>query len=400
MYRPSDEILQKYADLLIKFALGGGTGIQKGEVVFMTIPESAKAMIVPLRRSVLSAGGHPLFYYLPDEVAAREFYELANDEQLTFFADKFYRGIVDQADHILRMLAEHDKYELKGVDSKKLMDHSKAQKPYMEWRFDKENKGKLTWVLASFGTEAMAQDVGMTLEEYWEQIIKACYLDLDDPISRWREIFSEQERLKTTLNEMKIEKLHVEGDHSDLWVRLGATRQWLGGSGRNIPSFELFISPDWRGTNGHIYFNQPLYRYGNRISDIKLVFKDGVIVEATASENEQLLKDMIAVHNADKIGEYSLTDSRMSRITRLMGETLFDENFGGEQGNTHLAVGMSYKDSYAGDMATVSAAQWEEMGFNDSAVHTDIISTEKRKVTAYLPDGSTKVIYDDGKFVV
>ncbi len=400
MYKPSDETLQKYADLLIKFALGGGKGVKKGEVVFMTIPESAKDFIAPLRRSVLSAGAHPLFHYLPDDVQAREFYELANDSQLTFFADKMYRGIVEQADHTLRMLSEYDKYEFKGVDSKKLMKYSKAQKPYTDWRFEKENKGKLTWVLASYGTEAMAKDVGMSLEAYWDQIIKACYLDLDDPIARWKEIFKEQERLKKILSDMKIEQLHVEGERTDLWIKLGATRKWLGGSGRNIPSFELFVSPDWRGTNGKIYFNQPLYRYGNRIRDITLQFKDGVIVEATASENQQLLRDMIAVANADKIGEYSLTDGRMSRITRLMGETLFDENFGGEQGNTHLAVGMAYKDSYVGEMALVTPEEWSEMGFNDSAIHTDIISTEKRTVTATLPDGSIKVIYTDGKFVV
>ncbi len=400
MYKPSEEILQKYADLLIKFALGGGAGIKRGDVVFMTIPESAKDIIAPLRRSVLSAGGHPVFHFLPDDVKAKEFFDLADDSQLEFFADKMYRGIVDQADHTLRMISEYDKYELKGVDSKKLMRYSKAQKPYTDWRFEKENQGNLTWVLASYGTEAMAKDAQMTLEEYWEQIISACYLDLDDPIARWREIFTEQERVKTILNDMKIEKVHVEGERIDLWVQLGATRKWLGGSGRNIPSFELFISPDWRGTNGKIYFNQPLYRYGNRISDITLIFENGVIVSATASENEQLLKDMIAVTDADKIGEFSLTDSRMSRINRLMGETLFDENFGGEQGNTHLAVGMSYKDSFVGDMSKVSAEEWKEMGFNDSAIHTDIISTEKRKVTAFLPDGSSKVIYNEGKFVV
>ncbi|MDQ3099691.1 MAG: aminopeptidase [bacterium] len=400
MYKPNDLILQKYADLLVKFALGGGTGIKQGETVFMTIPESAKDFIAPLRRSVLSSGGHPIFNYLPDGVNPGEFYELASEEQLSFFPDRMYRGIVDQSDHTLRMLSEFDKYELKGVDSKKLMTQSKAMKPYTDWRFEKENQGKLTWVLASYGTEAMAKDVGMTLEEYWEQIIKACYLDLDDPIGRWKEIFSEQERLKKILNDLKIEKLHVEGAHTDLWVQLGATRKWLGGSGRNIPSFELFVSPDWRGTNGYIYFNQPLYRFGNRIRDIKLVFKEGVIIESSASENEQLLKDMIAVANADKIGEYSLTDSRMSRITKLMGETLFDENFGGEQGNTHLAVGMAYKDSYVGEMSLVTPEQWNELGFNDSAIHTDIISTEKRTVTAYLLDGSTKVIYDNGQFLV
>jgi aminopeptidase len=400
MYIPNDKILTNYADLLIKFALGGGTGIKKGEVVVISVPESAKPFVRFLRRSVLEAGGNAIFLNIFDDVGMREFYEIASDEQLDFFADKYYRGIVDQADHIVRILSESDKYELKGVDSQKLMRHGKAMKPYQDWRFEKEGQGEMTWTLASYGTEHEAQDAGMTIEEYWGQIIKSCYLDLDDPIGRWKEIFAEQERLKKTLNDMKIEKLHVKSENVDLWVKLGANRQWLGGSGRNIPSFEVFTSPDWRGTEGRIKFNVPLYRYGNRVSDIDVTFKNGEVVSSSATENEQLLKDMLAVLNANKLGEFSLTDKRMSRIDRFMGQTLYDENFGGEYGNTHVAFGMAYKDAYIGDVSSTSKEQWDEMGFNDSSVHTDVFSIENRVVTAYLSDGSERVIYQDGMFCV
>ena len=83
-----------------------------------------------------------------------------------------------------------------------------------------------------------------------------------------------------------------------------------------------------------------------------------------------------------------------------MGETLFDENVGGEQGNTHLALGKAYKDSYVGDPSRPSKEEWAAMGFNDSAVHTDIVATSRRKVTATLEDGSERVIYEDGRFRV
>lgn len=109
---------------------------------------------------------------------------------------------------------------------------------------------------------------------------------------------------------------------------------------------------------------------------------------------------MIATPNADKIGEYSLTDSRHSRITKFMAETLYDENVGGPQGNTHLAVGMSYKDTYAGDPSTLNKNLSAKLGFNDSSVHTDIISTTRRIVTAHMKNGTQKVIYKDGRFVL
>jgi aminopeptidase len=107
---------------------------------------------------------------------------------------------------------------------------------------------------------------------------------------------------------------------------------------------------------------------------------------------------MIASENADKVGEFSLTDRRFSRITKFMAETLYDENVGGPFGNTHIALGKSYHDCYAGDPGGVAAAEWERLGFNESSVHTDIVSTTDRTVTATLRDGTEQVIYTGGEF--
>lgn len=381
------------------FALGGGTGIRKKEVVFLQVPECAKPMLIHLRRAVLRSGGYPIIQYIPDDIA-RDYYELASDDQLSFFPDKYLRGKVDEMDHVVAILAETDKHELEGIEPAKLMRSQRAMKPYKEWRDEKENAGRLTWTLALYGTDAMAKEVGMSLKEYWEQIILACYLDEADPIARWKDIAAEVDRLKGTLTDLAIETLHVEAPETDLTVRLGPNRQWMGGSGRNIPSFEVFISPDWRGTEGKVYFNEPLYSYGNLIKDIHLEFKNGRVVSASAKKGEDVLKEMIAVENADKIGEYSLTDSRMSRITRFMGETLFDENVGGRWGNTHLALGSAYKDAYPGDPSDVTETGWKEMGYNESVVHTDMVATTQRTVTATLPNGENRVIYKDGKFTI
>ena len=125
------------------------------------------------------------------------------------------------------------------------------------------------------------------------------------------------------------------------------------------------------------------------------------ILSNSAKKNEKVLKEMIASdEGSNKIGEFSLTDSRLSRITKFMGETLFDENIGGKYGNTHIAIGSSYKDSYPGDPSKVAKATWKKLGYNDSVVHTDIITTTKRTVTALLPGGSKKVIYQDGQFTI
>ena len=83
-----------------------------------------------------------------------------------------------------------------------------------------------------------------------------------------------------------------------------------------------------------------------------------------------------------------------------MAETLYDENFGGIYGNTHIALGSAYKDSYPGDPSKISKEQWSELGYNESVVHTDMISTENREVTAFLKNKEEIIIYKNGKFVI
>lgn len=410
-YTPSPEILRKYADVLINFALNSGKGIKKGDVVRLSASESAKPLYVAVHNAVVKAGGHVIANYAPDEEkgdkrrdisCSRYFYENAAEHQVAFFPKKYLRGLIDEMDHSVFLLADKDPHALEGIDPKKIMARGVALKPFMDWRHEKEWKGKFTWTIALYGTPAMAKEAGLSEKEYWNQIIKACFLDEKDPIKRWKQVYREIDAYRSKLNKLspKIDYLRAVGPDMDLKVRLGEKRQWLAGSGRNIPSFEIFTSPDWRGTEGWVRFNQPLYRYGSRITGIELEFKNGRVVKSKAKTNETLLKEMIATKGADKIGEYSLTDRRHSRITKFMAETLFDENMGGRYGNTHLALGMSYRDTFAGDPSKLSTKDAERLGFNDSSVHTDIISTTDRTVTAHLKNGTTKLIYEDGRFVL
>jgi aminopeptidase len=403
-YTPSKEILERYADVLINFALGNGKGIKKGDVVWLRIGEGAKPLYAELYRAIIRAGGHVISAYTPSAGPgynlAKDFYTLAKPHQLSFFADKYMHGLIDQIDHLLFIESSTDLHELEGVDPKKMMLSGEAAKPMMEWRRKKENAGKLSWCIALYGTPAMAEEAGMSEKAYWDQIIKACFLDQKKPITQWKKVAADIHKYIAKLNKLKIESVHVTGADADIHIKIGSDRQWLGGTGSNIPSFEIFTSPDWRGTNGWIRFNQPLYRYGNLVKGIRLEFKDGVVTNATATQNQKLLREMIATPNANKLGEFSMTDKRHSRITKFMASTLYDENVGGPNGNSHLAVGTSFDDTYTGDLKTLTPKKKLEIGLNTSSVHTDIITTTPRTVTATLANGTTKVIYKNGMFVV
>ncbi len=394
----TDEILKKYADVMVNFAPWGGKGVQKGEVVMLDISESGRRMLPFMYEAILKAGANPIVRLHPEGLG-RTFYELASDEQLEYYSKSAMLGRIEDVTHWIRVLSEYDPLEMQGMDSGKIMKRLKAGSFYKEALFEKCDRGDAFWTLCRYGTEGMAAEAGLTLEEYWKQIIKACYLDLDDPIAAWKDTFAKIDYVIQYLNKLDIESVHIESENCDLKVKIGEKRKWLGGSGHNVPSFEVFISPDFRGTEGWIKFDQPLYRYGNLIEGICLEFEDGKVTCAKAHKNEQVLKDMIAVEGADQVGEFSLTDKRLSRIDRFMADTLFDENYGGEYGNTHIALGSAYKDSYTGDdMKDLSKDDWNKLGFNESAVHTDIVSTVDRVVTAQLRDGSSEVIYKNGMF--
>jgi aminopeptidase len=400
-YRPPEDVIERYADVFVNFALGKRKGIRPGDIVMLTASEPSTPLYLALQTAVLRAGGTTIANFTP-AAAARLRLETATLEQLSKFNRSFYRGLATTIDHHVSVLPATEPRELEGIDPVKLLQDRQTIKPFRGWLDAKEHEGRYSWTLGLYGTQAMAKDVGMSLESYWGQIVDACFLDDPDPIRRWREAFREIDRIKRKLDRLEIERLHVEGDGVDLSFTVGSDRCWLGASGHNIPSFEVFTSPDWRGTEGTVSFDVPVHhRYGGTIEGVSLTFERGAVVEATATRGLEMLRAMVASDpGSRRVGEISLTDGRLSRITRFMGSTLYDENRGGPQGNFHLALGSAYREAFAGDVTAQKPSDWRRLGFNESSVHTDIVSTARRRATALLPSGRTKVIYDEGRFTV
>src|ERR1700727_2411834 len=239
-YVPPQQVLERYASVLVDFALGGGRGVQRDEVVRIGASESAKPLYAELSKAVWRAGGHVIAAYQPDDDSqinlSRDFYALADDAQLDRFNGDYMRGLVDEMDHQVTVLAESDPHALDSVDPAKIMRRGAAMRPLLDWRGEKENAGRFSWTLGLYGTPAMAAEAGMSLEQYWEQITSACFLDEADPIARWREVAAQIGGFLERLNALPIDRLHVQGEDVDLRITLGERRRWMGGSGRNIPS--------------------------------------------------------------------------------------------------------------------------------------------------------------------
>ncbi len=400
MYTPSQEILEKYANVLINFALRNWKWINRWDTVFIQIPECAKSFLIPLQTAILKAWWHPVIQYLPDWIA-RNFYENASDEQLSFVPEAYQKWKIESMTHLVWIISDADLHELDGVDPTKIMQRARANKSLRYLRDKKEREWKYSRVGCMYGTEAMAKEAWLSLEEYWNQIIDACFLNEPDPVEKWKEVYSEIHRVRDKLNELKLEYVHVIGPDEDLKVKIWADRLRCACRWVNIPSFEVFTSPDCRDVNWRIKCNQPLYRYGSLVEWIRLEFKDWKVVKASADKNEDILHEMVKIEWMDHLWEFSLTDARISRITHFMAETLFDENVWWEYGNTHVALGLWFDECYAWDKSKLDDPEYKKsIWLNYSAEHVDVISTAKRKVIWTLSNWDEILIYEDGRFMI
>jgi len=391
--------LQRYADVLwwgLKTAKK--TAFKKNDILLIRYNNSAVRLAEVLYAALLSRGMHPVQRVSPSAVMEKEFYLRASNQQLAFIPPG-EKALMSRLSGSINLHGPESITHLSHVSPRKIGKAAVAQKALRDILNRRETQGAFSWTLCVYPTAELAEQAGISLKQYTGQVVKACFLNKSDPVSEWRKIYNRARSIKKWLNSMNIKFLHVESDNIDLEITPGARRQWIGISGRNIPSFEIFVSPDWRGTRGTYFADQPSYRSGNRVEGVRLEFAKGNVVKVTAAAGREFMKTQLKMDKgANQVGEFSLTDKRFSKINRFMANTLFDENYGGRYGNCHIALGSAYSNTYAGDSRRLNPALKQKLGFNDSALHWDLVNTEKKRVTAHLQTGEAVTIYENGSF--
>lgn len=395
----TDIQIERYADVLIwGLKTARKAPFKKHDIILLQYEKPALRLAEVLYEKLLDMGMHVVQRMGMTYKMEYGFYKKGDKKQLVFVPP----GEKELYEHIngrIFLRAPESLTHLKDIDPTRIGKVLVSRKFLRDILDDRENKGLYSWTLCTYPTEELAKQAKTTLSAYTEQIIKACYLDKDSPTNSWKDIHKNVTEIKKWLNSLKIKILHIESKNIDLKITPGEKRQWKGVSGHNIPSFEIFFSPDWRGAEGVYYANLPSFRSGNYVEDVRLIFEKGMVVKIEAKTGKDFVEKQLSIDKgANKIGEFSLTDKRFSRIDRFMADTLFDENFGGEFGNCHLAVGASYADTYDGDPKEMTKALKKRLGFNDSALHWDLVNTEDKTVTAHLAGGKRLIIYEKGMF--
>lgn len=391
---------EKYADVMIwalQTARRNGK-FKKYDSVLLRTDTAALPLAQAIYQKLIAARFNVITRINAPEAFSKAFYTQADDKQLAFVAagEKEFQGGING---LISLRAPEDLTHLKDVNPARIAKSAVAHKPLREILDVREQQGLFSWTLCNYPTAELAKRAGLTVKEYANQIARACFLNEKDPVKKWKEVTKQITEIGAWLSSLPVKTLRVESEHMDFEVLLGEKRKFIAGGGCNVPSFEIFTSPDWRGTRGVYFADLSSYRSGNYVRGVKLEFKNGRAVKADAQQGGEFVRKMLAMdRGAAQIGEFSLTDRRFSKITKFMADILYDENFGGKYGNCHVAVGASYADTYSGPQSELDKKLKEKLGFNDSSLHWDLINTEDKTVTARLTDGSTRIIYEKGQF--
>jgi aminopeptidase len=362
--------LDKLADVLVNYSVR----IQRDDLVRLSGSPTARPLLVALYRAVLQAGGHPHVEMLPDECAELKL-RLGSEEQLRF-EDPLAMYMVERIDASISVGATENTKALSGTDPKRQAMVGQARKKQMARFLERAALGELHWVYTQLPCQAAAQEAQMSLEDYEDFVFRAGRLDEENPAAAWRDFSRQQQLVVDYLNE--VEELRLTTPQgTDLRLSV-AGRAWLNCDGHeNFPDGEVFTGPVEDATEGVVCYSFPAVYGGREVNGIRLEFRQGRVVEASATQGEEFLVAMLDQDpGARVLGEIALgTNYSVQRFTK---NTLFDEKIGG---TFHAALGAAYP---------------ETGGLNQSALHWDMVCDLRQGGCVYA---NGTLISEKGRFL-
>lgn len=348
--------------------------IQKGDFVVINTSLDALPLVDALAKAVLARGGNPaMLLQMPNW--ADYFMQHATDEQIEF-VNPITLDIYEKADVLFNIDAPNHTQHMISVPPKRMALSAKAQNVIQQTFFRRLSDESLRWTLSAWPTPARAQQANQSFSNYERFMYEAYGLHLDDPVKYWMDMAERQGRYVEWLKGKS--RVEVRGPGIDLSFEMSG-RNWYSCHGNaNFPDGEILTCPIEESVNGYVEFNNPAYHAGRRVENVRLVFKDGVVVEASARQGEDyLLTQLNMDENARRLGEFAIGTNDF--IQSVTGSVLFDEKIGG---TIHMALGQS-------------AAPAE--GKNPSRIHWDIVH-DMRGGGEIRVDG--ELMYEGGRFLI
>jgi aminopeptidase len=393
--------IENYAEVLL-WALNESRQkpLRNRDVVLIRYDTPGLALVEAVYSRLVDARLMPVPMAMPTPYMEAERFLNASYGQL-LFQQPGLAELYSQVAGVITILAPEDLTHLQSVDPRTIVEAKRADSATQDILRQRRRSGVMGWTTCVYPTPALAEASGMTLDEYGYALRRACWLNMPNPVREWRRLKREVGEVCDWLDSLEIRSLRVESEDVNLKVPVGANRRFVGVSGTNIPGYEIYFAPDARGVEGTYYADQPTLRYGHLVLGASLDFSEGIAARVEAARGQVFLQNQMYMDaGARRVGEFSLTDKRFSRVDRFMAHTLLDENYGGDHGNCHVALGGSVLESFTGPPELLTPEMEYELGFNSSGMHWDLVNTQPKRVTAMLGTGEPKLIYENGTFCI
>lgn len=409
-----DKRIENFAKLAVEI----GVNVQKGEDVLITSPVENPELARLMTKAAYEKGARNVAIDWKDDDITRLTYEYQDQETLNEVPDwkiaKMEYQIANKKSNRISIYAE-DPDLLNGLDSEKvseaIRENSKKTKEFVKYTMN----DVLSWLVISVPTRKWAIKVFPHLAEddaydkLWETILDVSRVSesWEETKKNWKDHINTLNEKSKFLNSHQFDKVHYTSSNgTDLWVKLPKDHIWMSAGSKNakgdefipnMPTEEVFTSPQYDGVDGRLVASKPLVYNGVVINEFEFTFKDGKVVDFSAKEGEDTLRKMLESDEGSKyLGEIALVpyDSPISNSNILFYNTLFDEN-----ASCHFALGKAYPTTVKG-ASDLADSEVKNAGLNDSLIHVDfMVGTNDLEITAYKNDEEVK-IFEDGNWAI
>ena len=408
----NQDTLKKYAHTLLKY----GVNLQQDQTLVISVDVENKDFAVIVTEEAYELGAKEVVLNWRCSPIARQRLLHASESVLEKPANwipEFYKQYIDDKAAFLSLISANPK-ALEGIPTDRISLQSRNLNKALSFYHTAIMNSSVTWCVASVPTVLWADLLGYEgsdeekIDQLWATLLKLCRIEGIEAKDTYRHHMAKLRHRCEALNKLDLKSLRYTCENgTDLLLELPEDHIWLGGEesskdgtifNANIPTEEVFSAPQYNGVNGVVHSTKPLIYHGNTISDFSFTFKEGKIVEYTAKEGYEVLKELVETDEGSHyLGEVALVDhfSPISQSNQIFYETLFDEN-----ASCHLAIGASYP-TCLNNSDGLSEEELKERGLNHSLTHVDfMIGHEHMNIKGYTRDGQAVDIMIDGRLQV
>lgn len=400
-----DKLEEKYIKLLIDRCLS----FAKSKILFISYDVANQDFIDKLQRYAIDKGIEVYLqkndiYQKHDILKKIKLEDIKKEE---YFTSKDWDEYAKK-DAAFLMIASEFPGVMDDIEADKIAEASKVRMATKKVYRQKQMDNELSWLIAVFPNKcwAKAKFPDLSTEEAYEKLfnlmMEVVLCQEKDPIVAWNKQLEKQSKMMQKLNELKIKSLHYKNKlGTDLKIGLSSEALWQSAGENdfkmivNMPSYEVFTSPDKTKTEGIVYASKPLMYNSSLIEDFWVEFKDGKVINYDAKTGKDILKGLIEAEEGMKyLGECALVDknSPIAKTNFVFGETCLDEN-----ASCHIALGAGFKECIA-NSDKMNKEKLEEIGLNEAANHVDfMIGTDDLSIEAETNEGVVQ-IFKDGTF--